>query len=93
MVASCNTFTVTKIINSQAFIHPSLARFFWSTSSTDHRGITWSPYAYCNGTFTNTRNHEFSFREFAPGSYIFIDFSGSGIVHLCGMFYSTVSLL
>jgi hypothetical protein len=70
----------------QAFIHPSIARFFWSATSSDPRGITWSPYAYCNGTFTATKIHEFTFRDSALGDFIFIDFSGSGVVHLCGVF-------
>ena len=74
--------------HSQAFIHPSLARFFWSSSRSNPRTLTWSPYEYCNGTFTATRDHMFSSQ---PGSlnlneYVFIDFAGSGLVHLCGEF-------
>ncbi len=67
----------------KAFIHPSLARFFWSVDSSS-RSLTWSPFAYCNGTFTTTIEHEFSYHTEARSGFVFIDFGGSGIVHLCG---------
>jgi len=78
--------TFMQLFTLQAFIHPLLARFFWSVDSPDIRpGITWSPYAYCNGTFTATRSHEFTVQNHSNlGDIVFIDFAGSGIVHLCG---------
>ena len=72
---------------SQAFIHPSLARFFWSAADTARSpAMTWSPYEFCNGTFTSTRAHIFSFFPdgFDFGRFVFIDFAGSGLVHVCG---------
>ncbi len=68
----------------QAFIHPVLARIFWSTSSGDLGGITWSPYAYCKGTFVADREHTFNNNDKELGGFIFIDFAGSGLVHVCG---------
>ncbi|XP_064390496.1 ammonium transporter 2-like isoform X2 [Halichondria panicea] len=67
-----------------AFIHPSLARFFWSSSNPQQPA--WSPYAPCNGTYTADREHTFSFytEDVELGDYIFFDFAGSGLVHVCG---------
>ena len=72
--------------NLQAFIHPSLARFFWSAARSDPAAMTWSPYEYCNGTFTATSSHSFTFFPSGTnlGDFVFIDFAGSGLVHLCG---------
>ena len=82
----------------QAFIHPFLARLFWSTpivmgdvdTNTTYFVSNWSPYGYCNGAYVLDRNH--SFIEFdaiksknAIFDLTFIDFAGSGLVHACGM--------
>ena len=62
-----------------------LARFFWAAGDREpHFG---SPYRYCNGTYILDRNHNFDITEESTsqlGDYIFIDFAGSGLVHLCG---------
>ena len=69
----------------QAFIHPFLARLFWSSHSNANF-TTWSPYDYCNGTFTANRAHTFQFLSPGEdlGEFTFIDFAGSGLVHICG---------
>ena len=79
--------------HTQAFIHPSLARFFWSAARSDPPSLTWSPYEYCNGTFTAAENHSFSFHQSDADleKFVFIDFAGSGLVHLCGKTFSVVS--
>lgn len=66
------------------FIHPALARFFWAAGDREpHFG---SPYRYCNGTFIVNFDHSFDITdsEDTLGKYLFIDFAGSGLVHLCG---------
>ena len=79
--------------HTQAFIHPGLARFFWSSARSDPYGLTLSPYEYCNGTFTAAQNHSFSFHQSDNlGEFVFIDFAGSGLVHLCGKMCSVMSL-
>ena len=81
--------------HTQAFIHPGLARFFWSAARSDPPSLTWSPYEYCNGTFTAESNHTFSFHKSGDdlGDFVFIDFAGSGLVHLCGKMFSVISTI
>lgn len=69
----------------QAFIHPSLARIFWS-SSVSPGPFVWSPYETCNGTFTATFDHRFTSIESEDLGvrFVFFDFAGSGLVHVCG---------
>ena len=90
LTPSSHTHTHT---HTQAFIHPGLARFFWSAARSDPYGLTLSPYEYCNGTFTAAQNHSFSFHQSDNlGEFVFIDFAGSGLVHLCGKMCSVMSL-
>lgn len=72
--------------HTQALIHPVLARFFWSSANPDPHRMIMSPYKYCNGTFVTKRDHGFSFHEEDTdlGNIVFLDFAGSGLVHLCG---------
>ena len=84
----------------QAFIHPFLARLFWSTpiatavdNNTNYTINNWSPYGYCSGTYVLERNHSFiKFADIVPGHDIFnptfIDFAGSGLVHVCGKYFT-----
>ena len=77
----------------QAFIHPSLARIFWSSRS-DPGPFVWSPYETCNGTFTATIDHRFTsiMREDLGVEYVFFDFAGSGLVHVCGKLSSCLTM-
>ena len=65
-------------------IHPLLARFFWAAGPREP--LFGSPYRYCNGTYIYERDHSFFTTEPSDNlhSFIFIDFAGSGLVHLCG---------
>ena len=76
--------------SNQGFIHPALARFFWAAGDREpHFG---SPYRYCNGTFIVNFDHSFDITdsEDTLGKYLFIDFAGSGLVHLCGKFKKNI---
>lgn len=46
----------------------------------------WSPFRFCNGTRTVERDHPLSNysadEDFTD--FVFLDFAGSGVVHLCG---------
>ena len=46
----------------------------------------WSPYETCNGTFTATFDHRFTSIESEDlgVKFVFFDFAGSGLVHVCG---------
>uniref|UniRef100_A0A1X7U2D2 Ammonium transporter AmtB-like domain-containing protein n=1 Tax=Amphimedon queenslandica TaxID=400682 RepID=A0A1X7U2D2_AMPQE len=65
-------------------IHPLLARFFWAAGP--RQPLFGSPYRYCNGTYIYERDHQYFTIEPSDNlhSFIFIDFAGSGLVHLCG---------
>ena len=65
-------------------IHPLLARFFWAAGP--RQPLFGSPYRYCNGTYIYDRNHSFFTTDSSDNlqSFVFIDFAGSGLVHLCG---------
>ena len=81
----CSYLLVSSFSN-QGFIHPALARFFWAAGDREpHFG---SPYRYCNGTFIVNFDHSFDITDSQDtlGKYLFIDFAGSGLVHLCGKF-------
>ena len=82
----------------QAFIHPFLARIFWSTpiitgdilndTIRTPSESSWSPYGYCNGTYVLDHNRHFVSLEPRESNIFFdltfIDFAGSGLVHVCG---------
>lgn len=86
----------------QAFIHPFLARLFWSTPIVNAHEVTenttyhlsnWSPYGYCSGTYVLDKEHNYiKFAAVEPAHGIFnltfIDFAGSGLVHVCGKYYN-----
>lgn len=45
-----------------------------------------SPFRFCNGTLTVERDHSLSTYAVDEdlGHFVFLDFAGSGVVHLCG---------
>ena len=51
-----------------------------------------SPFGFCNGTQTVERDHRTSM--YAPdedlGDFVFLDYAGSGVVHLCGKLISAI---
>ena len=67
----------------QAFIHPGLAYFFWSTHKVTDLSSLFSPYQSCNGTLTSTINHEMTYKS-GRVSFAFYDLAGCGLVHVCG---------
>ena len=75
----------------QAFIHPGLAYFFWSTHKVTDLSLLFSPYQSCNGTFTSTINHEMTYKSRGV-SFAFYDLAGCGLVHVCGEYFTPSTL-
>lgn len=55
----------------------------------------WSPFRFCNGTQTVERDHSISVYDTNEdfGEFVFFDFAGSGVVHLCGKLIIATILL
>ena len=45
-----------------------------------------SPFRFCNGTRTIEKDHRISNYSAGEdlGDFVFLDYAGSGVVHLCG---------
>ena len=48
--------------------------------------MMFSPFRFCNGTRTVERDHRFNYygADEDLGDFVFLDYAGSGVVHLCG---------
>ena len=79
----CSSHICHKMYILQAFIHPGLAYFFWSTHKVTDLSSLFSPYQSCNGTFTFTINHEMTY-TYGEVPFAFYDLAGCGLVHVCG---------
>ena len=79
----CSSHICHKIYLLQAFIHPGLAYFFWSSHKVTDLSSLFSPYQSCNGTFTSTINHEMTY-TYGEVRFAFYDLAGCGLVHVCG---------
>jgi len=55
----------------------------------------WSPFRFCNGTRTVERDHSVSSYDADEdlGEFVFFDFAGSGVVHLCGKLITACHLV
>ena len=66
----------------------------WSAGRNED--IMFSPFRFCNGTLTVESHHSFSSYSADEdlGEIVFLDFAGSGVVHLCGkLIYSWCLLI
>ena len=62
----------------------------WSAGHNEE--VMFSPFRFCNGTQIVERDHRISM--YAPdedlGNFVFLDYAGSGVVHLCGKLISAI---
>ena len=76
-------------------MHPLIARMFWGVGIESRIGF--SPFQYCNGTarasLVSQHNYDYLTADSTYPDIFFVDFAGSGVVHLLGIHSYKITIL